>query len=103
MAKIADGEPFILHSSTESLDNKNAMTEQQWNQVVTEQKAKYYRKRPIDDVLAYMKNLEDNPEALLSRPPTDDSIQQPVNRGKGDTKQQMRKPSFNAKYDTNDT
>lgn len=82
MAKIADGEPFILHSSTESLDDKNAMTDRQWQQTVKEQKAKYYRKRPIDDVLAYMKSLEDDPNAILNTPPTDDSTQKPTDRPK---------------------
>lgn len=82
MVKIADGEPFILHGSIESLDNKNAMTDRQWQQIVQEQKANYYRKRPIDDVLAYMKQLEDDPNAILNTPPTDESTQQPIDRTK---------------------
>lgn len=81
MVKIADGQPFILNSSVESLDNKNAMTPEQWNQVVKEQKAKYYRKKPIDDILQEMIRKENNKHInLINTPPTDTSVKQTPKR-----------------------
>ena len=87
MVKIGEAEPFILNSPTESLDNKNAMTDEQWQQTVAEQKAKYYRKKPIDDVLKEMIRRENNPhETLLDTPPTDTSVKTTPNRDKPEDK-----------------
>lgn len=77
MVKVGEAEPFILHGSKESLDTKNAMDDSTWKEIVAEQrdKFKYYRKRPIDDVLQQMKYKEDNPhESLYDNPPTDESV-----------------------------
>lgn len=81
MVKVAEAEPFILSSPTESLDNKNSMSKQEWEKVVAQQKKKYYRKKPINDILAQMIFQENNPQIdLLQTPPTDESVKQDPNR-----------------------
>jgi hypothetical protein len=81
MVKVGEAQPFILSSSIESLDNKNAMNDEQWRQIIKEQKAKYYRKKPIDDILQEMMRKERNQhETLINTPPTDTSVKQTPKR-----------------------
>lgn len=81
MVKIGEWEPFVLHSPTESLDNKNSMTDEQRNAILKKQKDKYYRKKPINTILEQMIYRENNPyESLLDTPPTDESVKQAFSR-----------------------
>ena len=98
---------IILSSSIESLDNKNAMTAEQWRQVVKEQKGKYYRKKPIDDILQEMMRKERNKhENLINTPPTDTSVKQTPKRENPQDKSDFgakfsEKPTTNNNYNKN--
>lgn len=86
MVKIGAGEPFILSSPTESLDNKNSMSQVEWKEIINEQKAKYYRKKPLDEILQQMLEREGN---ILETPPTDDAIFDPTKRDNQDKKDDL--------------
>lgn len=107
MVKVGEAQPFVLSSSIESLDDKNAMTAQQWKQIVKEQKDIYYTPKPIDGVLAEMIRKEKNKhEALVNTPPTDKSVKQTPKRDTPQDKVDFgekfaEKPTKNTHFNTN--
>lgn len=98
MVKVGEAEPFVLHSSTQSLDNKNAMTEKQWNQIIAEQKRKFYTRKPTDDILKQMKEREQHPDSLYDAPPTNETVKHTPDRDLNG-----QKAPFNPKFSNKKT
>jgi hypothetical protein len=94
MIKIGNADPFILHPSKKTLDNKNAMTDREWKDIVNNQKQKFYRYKPAKDILDEMKRQEANPDSILNRKPTDEKVKRATKKQISKDQEKAIKPPF---------